>query len=55
MLKLINTKILLAILATLSAIGSVVAYQRHEPEEAAAVRGPSPTATKGRLSTAEAQ
>jgi len=55
MLKLINTKILLAILAALSAIGSVAVYQRHEPEKAAAVRGHSPTATEGRLSTAQAR
>lgn len=36
MLKLINTKILLAILAALTAIGGAVAYQRHETEKAAA-------------------
>ena len=36
MLKLINTKILLAILAALSALGGAVAYQRHETEKAAA-------------------
>jgi hypothetical protein len=36
MLKAINTKILLAILAALSALGGAVAYQRHETEKAAA-------------------
>jgi len=36
MLKLVNTKILLAILAALSALGGAVAYQRHETEKAAA-------------------
>jgi hypothetical protein len=36
MLKAINTKILLAILAALSALGGAVAYQRHEAEKAAA-------------------
>jgi len=35
MLKLVNTKILLAILAALSALGGAVAYQRHETEKAA--------------------
>ena len=36
MLKAINTKILLAILAVLAAIAGAVAYQRHEAEVAAA-------------------
>jgi Flp pilus assembly protein TadG len=36
MLKAINTKILLTILAALTAIGGSVAYQRHEMEKAAA-------------------
>ncbi|HEY4381386.1 MAG TPA: hypothetical protein VGN01_13630 [Acidobacteriaceae bacterium] len=36
MLKAINAKIVLAILAALSAIGGAVAYQRHETEKAAA-------------------
>jgi type II secretory pathway pseudopilin PulG len=36
MLKAIDTKILLAILAALIAIGGAVAYQRHETEKAAA-------------------
>jgi hypothetical protein len=36
MLKLINTKILLAILAALTAIGGALVYQRHETEKAAA-------------------
>ena len=36
MLKAINTKILLAILAALTAIGGTVAYQRHEMEITAA-------------------
>ena len=36
MLKAINTKILLAILAVLTAIGGAIAYQRHEAEVAAA-------------------
>ncbi len=36
MLNAINTKILLAILAALTVIGSAVAYQRHETEAAAA-------------------
>ena len=35
MLNAINTKILLAILAALTAIGSAVTYQRHEAEKAA--------------------
>jgi hypothetical protein len=35
MLKLVNTKILFAILAALSALGGAVAYQRHETEKAA--------------------
>ena len=35
MLSAINTKILLAILAALTAIGSAVAYQRHEAEKTA--------------------
>ena len=38
MLNLINTKILLAILAALFAIGGAVAYQRHETEKAAAAK-----------------
>ena len=37
MLKAINTKILLAILAALTAIGSAVIYQNHEAHKAAAV------------------
>lgn len=36
MLNAINTKILLAILAALTVIGSAVAYQRHQSAEAAA-------------------
>ena len=36
MLKAINTKILLAILAALLAIGGALAYQRHEAAKAAA-------------------
>src|ERR1700749_3786793 len=36
MLKAINTKILLAILAALTAIGGALTYQRHEEAEAAA-------------------
>ena len=36
MLKAINTKILLAILAALTAIGGTLAYQRHETAKAAA-------------------
>lgn len=36
MLKAINTKILLAILAALTAIGSAITYQRHEAAKAAA-------------------
>ena len=36
MLNAINTKILLAILAALTAIGGTVAYQRREAEKAAA-------------------
>ena len=36
MLKAINTKILLAILAALTAIGGAVTYQRHEAAKAAA-------------------
>ena len=36
MLNAVNTKILLAILAALIAIGSAVAYQRHQSAEAAA-------------------
>ena len=37
MLKAINTKILLAILAALTAIGSAVIYQSHESHKAAAI------------------
>ena len=37
MLKVINTKILLAILAALTAIGSAVIYQSHEAHKAAAI------------------
>ena len=36
MLKAINTKILLAILAALTAIGGALTYQRHEAAQAAA-------------------
>lgn len=36
MLKAINTKTLLAILATLTAIGGALTYQRHEAAKAAA-------------------
>jgi triphosphoribosyl-dephospho-CoA synthetase len=36
MLKAINTKILLAILAALTAIGATLAYQRRETEKATA-------------------
>jgi len=38
MLKAINTKILLAILAALTAIGGTLAYQRHETAKAAAAK-----------------
>ena len=38
MLKIINTKLLLAILAALVAIGGVLAYQRHETAKAALQR-----------------
>ena len=37
MLKAINTKILLAILAALTAIGSAVIYQSHKAHKAAAI------------------
>jgi Flp pilus assembly protein TadG len=37
MLKAINTKILLAILSALTAIGGALTYQRHEAAKAAAV------------------
>ena len=37
MLTAINTKILLAILAALLAIGGALAYQRHEMAKAAAI------------------
>ena len=37
MLKAINTKILIAILAALTAIGSAVIYQSHETHKAAAI------------------
>ena len=37
MLKAINTKILLAILAALTAIGSAVIYQSHEAHKASAI------------------
>ena len=36
MFKAINTKILLAILAVLTAIGGALTYQRHEAAKAAA-------------------
>ena len=38
MLKAVNTKILLAILATLIGIGSLLAYRRHEAEKMALQR-----------------
>ena len=38
MLKAINTKILLAILAALTAIGGALTYQRHEAAKAAAAK-----------------
>ena len=37
MLKAINTKILIAILAALTAIGSAAIYQSHEAHKAAAI------------------
>ena len=37
MLKLLNTKLLIAILAVLATIASAVLYQRHEVAKAAAV------------------
>ncbi len=37
MLKLPNTKLLIAILAVLATIASAVLYQRHEAEKAAAI------------------
>ena len=37
MLKAINTKILIAILAALTAIGRAVIYQSHEAHKAAAI------------------
>ena len=37
MLKAINTKLLLAILAALTAIGGAVAYQSHEAHKAPAI------------------
>ena len=37
MLKAINTKILIAILAALTTIGSAVIYQSHEAHKAAAI------------------
>jgi hypothetical protein len=37
MLKAINTKILIAILAALTAIGSAVIYQNHEAHKAATI------------------
>jgi Tfp pilus assembly protein PilE len=37
MLKLLNTKLLIAILAVLAAIASAAIYQRHEAVKAAAV------------------
>jgi chromatin segregation and condensation protein Rec8/ScpA/Scc1 (kleisin family) len=37
MLKLLNTKFLLAILAVLVAIASIAMYQRHEAAKAAAI------------------
>lgn len=52
MLKLINTKILLAILAVLTAIGGALAYQRPRGREDRRSRGESgchfSAATKGR-------
>ena len=38
MLKLLNTKLLIAILAVLATIASAVLYQRHEVAKAAARR-----------------
>jgi Tfp pilus assembly protein PilE len=37
MLKLLNTKLLIAILAVLAAIASAAIYQRHETAKAAAI------------------
>ena len=37
MLKLLNTKLLIAILAVLATIASAVLYQRHEAAKAAAI------------------
>ena len=37
MLKLLNTKLLIAILAVLAAIASAAIYQRHEATKAAAI------------------
>ena len=39
MLKLLNTKLLIAILAALSVIASAAIYQRHETAKAAAILG----------------
>ena len=55
MLKLINTKILLAILATLAAIGGAVAYQRHETEKAAAAAAKAAAILQQQQRSAEEQ
>ncbi len=50
MLKAINTKLLLAILAALVAIGSALTFQRHEAAKAAAAaknRGHSSATAEG--------
>jgi len=46
MLSVINTKLLIIVLAALAAIGSAVVYQRHESAKATAI--PSATAKGGR-------
>jgi hypothetical protein len=55
MLKAINTNILLAILAALTAIGGALIYQHHEAaiaaEAAAKSSGDSATATEGHRGT----
>ena len=55
MLKLINAKILLAILAALSALGGALVYQRHETEKAAATSARTAAILKQRQKDVEEQ
>lgn len=55
MLTLINTKLLIAILAALAVIGSAVAYQRHEMANAAAAAAKAAAILQRQRTAAEKQ